>query len=199
MMNYEWYSISAALLRSPRKRTTLFTSDQTVCAGGKSKEGKRLKQRTWDERGVGIWGRRIKKTILQPRVKNNLVYFRSDCLCRRKKQRGKETHTKNMRWERGENLREEDEQNYSAARGKEQPCLLQLRLSVREDKKKRGKEIKKWEGWEFEKEKDEAEVKKASDGKEGSALSLDSCKIPPLPLQQTPTRALFSTILWKHK
>ena len=26
-------------------------------------------------------------------------------------------------------------------------------------------------------------MKKASDGKEGSALSLDSCKIPPLPLQ----------------
>ena len=101
-----------------------------------------------------------------------------------------------MRWERGENLREEDELNYSAARGKEQPCLLQLRLSVREDKKKRGKEIKKWEGWEFEKEKDEVEVKKASDGKEGSALSLDSCKIPPLPLQTSTTFSQLYYVLY---
>ena len=40
-------------------------------------------------------------------------------------------------------MREEDEENYSAARGKEQPCLLQLRPSVREDKKKREKDSNK--------------------------------------------------------
>ena len=35
------------------------------------------------------------------------------------------------------------QQHSCATRGKEQPCLLQLRLSVRKDKKKRGKDSNK--------------------------------------------------------
>ena len=46
------------------------------------------------------------------------------------------------------------QQHSCASRGKEQPCLLQIRLSVQEEKAKRerdsNKEHEMREGWEFE-------------------------------------------------
>ena len=42
--------------------------------------------------------------------------------------------------ERDENLKDGDDENSSAARSKEQPCLLQLRLSIHEDKETKNME-----------------------------------------------------------
>ena len=40
-------------------------------------------------------------------------------------------------------MREEDKENYSAAQGKEQPCLLQIGLSVQKEKAKRERDSHK--------------------------------------------------------
>ena len=166
----------------------------------------------------------LSSTLAHPEEKNNLVYFSWDWLCERIKRKGKKDSNKDYEISRGENLREEEEENSSAARGKEQPSYFSWDCLCERIKRRGEKRWKNERDENLKRRRMRWRWRRHRMGRREVLCPLIAaryhlflskhlyfvlyhtilytiyrCKIPPFPLQQTPTRALFSTILWKHK